>query len=131
MERVGHDGRMPTREQLPVDATPLHTDELPSTPQRDRLIPATAWLEAPAELLSLGEDLGHPVVGYIRRIGRWLVWRAGPAAGGEARYMALARDDLSQRCTYRLHADGSGEGPGADGAVHQRFRAWKESLRDN
>jgi hypothetical protein len=114
----------------PVDPTPLHTEDLPPTPQRDRTIPATAWVEAPTELLALGDDIGRPVVGYIRRIGRWLLWRAGPATGADARYLALAADDLSQRCTYRLHPDGTGEGPGPDGTVHTRFRAWKESLRD-
>ena len=128
-----------------MDETPRHTADLPPTPQRDRFIPASAWIEAPPELLALGADIGRPAVGYIRRIGRWLLWRAGPASGGDARYMAIA-DDAGDRSgdgaaaagdrsaappvTYRLHPDGSGEGPGADGAVHQRFRAWKESLRD-
>jgi len=117
------------REDLPVDATPRHTAVLPPTPVRDRFIPATAWMEAPPELLALGADIGHDAVGYIRRIGRWLLWRAGPATGGDARYMAIA-DEETARPTYRLHPDGSGSGPGADGAVHERFRAWKESLRD-
>jgi hypothetical protein len=94
------------------------------------LIPATAWAEAPPELLCLGEDIGHDRVGYIRRIGRWLLWRAGPARDGDARYMALARDDLGQRYTYRLYADGRGEGDGPDGQRHARFRSWKEALRD-
>lgn len=70
-------------------------------------------------------------MGYIRRIGRWLLWRAGPAKDGDARYMALSADDLSQRCVYRLYPDNHGEGTGPDGQVHQRFRAWKESLRDS
>ncbi len=122
---------MPPLEDRPLDRTPLHTEELPATPQRDRAIPAEAWIEAPEELLELGRDLGHPRAAYIRRIGRWLVWRAGPASRGDARYLALAADDLTQRCTYRLYPDGTGEGRGADGVVHQRFRAWKESLRDN
>jgi hypothetical protein len=122
---------VPLAEDRPVDATPVHTADLPPTPQRDRFIPAEAWLEAPPELLTLGGDLGHDRVGYIRRIGRWLVWRAGPASHGDARYMALAADDLARRVTYRLYADGSGEGTGPDGITHARFRAWKESLRDN
>src|SRR5437764_1467619 len=79
----------------------------------------------------LGAHIGHDAVGYIRRIGRWFLWRAGPATGGEARYMAVADDGASVRPTYRLHQDGSGSGPGADGAVHERFRSWKESLRDS
>jgi len=122
---------MTSLEERPLDTTPIHTADLPATPQRDRAIPAEAWIEAPAELLALGDDIGRPRVAYIRRIGRWLVWRAGPASHGDARYLALASEDLSQRCSYRLHPDGTGEGPGADGVVHQRFRAWKESLRDH
>ena len=39
----------------------LHTSELPPLPQRDHRIPATGWIEAPDELLTLGDDLGEPV----------------------------------------------------------------------
>ncbi len=121
---------MAASEDRPIDATPIHTAALPATPQRDRNIPATAWVEAPGELLGLGDDIGHPLVAYKRRIGCWLLWRAGPAARSDARYMALADHDLSQQWTFRLFPDGTGEGRGPDGAVHQRLRTWKESLRD-
>ena len=71
-------------DQRPVDDTPVHTADLPPTPVRDRNIPATAWVEAPPELLAAGADLpGRPVATYKRRIGRWLLWRAGPATGGD------------------------------------------------
>ena len=47
-------------DERPVDDTPVHTADLPPTPVRDRNIPATAWVEAPADLLALGADLpGH------------------------------------------------------------------------
>jgi hypothetical protein len=121
---------MPAPENRPVDDAPVRTDALPPTPQRDRTIPATAWVEAPVALLELGADIGEPLVAYKRRIGRWLLWRAGPAAHGDARYMALASDDLSCRFTFRLHPDGHGSGVGPDGVVHERFRLWKEALRD-
>jgi hypothetical protein len=121
---------MATAEDRPIDETPVHTEELPPTPQRDRTIPATAWVEAPAELVALGADLGHELVSYKRRIGPWLLWRAGPAAKGDARYMALASTDPDIRFTYRLHPGGDGEGLGPDGTVHHRFRTWKEALRD-
>lgn len=114
----------------PVDSTPLHTDALPATPQRDRTIPATAWIEAPAELVALGADIGHELVSYKRRIGPWLLWRAGPPTKGDARYMALAAGDPSRQWTFRLFPDGAGEGVGPDGVLHRRFRAWKEALRD-
>lgn len=122
---------MPT----PTEARPpighdVHTDELPATPRRDTMIPADRWVEAPPELRQLGRDLGVDLVAYLRRIGRYLLWRAGPATGAEARYMALAADDLTERWTFRLHADGTGEGTGPDGATHHRFRSWKEALRD-
>jgi hypothetical protein len=121
---------MATAEDRPVDTTPVHTVELPATPQRDRTIPASAWIEAPAELLSLGRDLGHELVAYKRRIGPWLLWRAGPAAKGDARYLALAADDPTTQYSFRLHPSGEGSGLGPDGVVHHRFRAWKEALRD-
>jgi hypothetical protein len=119
-----------------VDDTALSTAELPDTPVRDRTIPATAWREAPAELLALGADLGHERVDYKRRIGPspsgavWLLWRAGPATGGDARYMALRADRLDEQYTFRLFPDGSGSGVGPDGRTYDRFRTWKESLRD-
>jgi hypothetical protein len=121
---------MAAPEDRPLDPTPVQTADLPATPQRDRTIPATAWLDAPAELIDLGADLGEPLVAYKRRIGRWLLWRAGPASRGDARYMAIASDDGSRQFTFRVFPDGSGEGLGPDGVVHERFRAWKEALRD-
>lgn len=112
----------------PVDATPVRTEDLPATPVRDRTIPATSWLEAPEELVTLGADLGYETCAYKRRIGEYLLWRSGPASRGDARYMALSADDLSERYTFRLHPDGTGEGEGPDGERHHRFRTWKQAL---
>jgi hypothetical protein len=120
---------VPAEARSPTDRD-WHTEELPATPQRDFLIPAPRWVEAPVELRRLGADLGIDLVAYKRRIGRYLLWRAGPATGHDARYMALAADDLTERYTFRLYSDGSGEGTSADGRVHTRFRTWKEGLRD-
>jgi hypothetical protein len=117
-------------EDRPIDSTPIHTVDLPATPQRDRTIPATAWLEAPPELVALGRDLDHELVAYKRRIGGWLLWRAGPASRGDARYAAIAANDPRQQLTFRVFPSGDGIGRGADDVVHHRFRAWKESLRD-
>jgi hypothetical protein len=118
-------------DQRPVDDRPIHTADLPATPQRDRNIVATAWIEAPPEVVHLGDDIGQPQVDYKRRIGPWLLWRAGPATKADARYIALAADDLSRQYTFRLFADGTGEGTGPSGTTHARFRTWKEDLRDN
>jgi hypothetical protein len=126
----GRDGRALPADRRPVDPTPVHTADLPANPTRDRNIPASAWAEAPEDLRRLGEDLGQPLVAYKRRIGPWLLWRAGPASGGDARYMALRADDPADRYTFRLQADGTGEGTGPSGRRHQRFRTWKEDLRD-
>jgi hypothetical protein len=118
-------------DERPDDDTPVHTEDLPPTPIRDRNIPATAWIEAPDDLLVLGADLpGTPVAAYKRRIGPWLLWRAGPATGADARYWAARADDLATAHTFRLFPDGSGEGTGPSGAAHTRFRTWKEDLRD-
>jgi hypothetical protein len=117
--------------ERPDDDTPVHTADLPATPVRDRNIPATAWLEAPASLRSLGDDLpGAPVARYKRRIGAWLLWRAGPASGADARYWAARADDPAAAYTFRLFPSGDGSGIGPSGATHTRFRAWKEDLRD-
>jgi hypothetical protein len=118
-------------DQRPLDDTPVHTVDLPPTPIRDRNIPASAWIEAPPSLLGLGDDLpARPTATYKRRIGRWLLWRAGPANHGDARYLALDADDLTRTAAFRLIPDGTGHGRGPDGSEHTRFRTWKESLRD-
>lgn len=112
--------------ERPFDPTPRSTADLPDLPQRDYRIPAAAWREAPDRLLGLGDDLGRPVE-YKRRIGRFLLWRAGPPVG-RARYAAVS-DDLSE--VYVFDLDGKrGNGSGPDGSQHERFRTWKESLRD-
>jgi len=117
------------------DRTPTtrdwHTDELPATPQRDFLIPSERWIEAPPELRALGSDFGVDLVAYTRRIGRYLLWRAGPASRADARYMAVAAADSTEQWTFRLFADGHGEGAAPDGRLHTRFRTWKEALRDS
>ena len=119
-------------DRRPDDHTPIHTADLPPTPLRDRSIPATAWVEAPAGLLALGEDLAdRPVASYKRRIGPWLLWRAGPATKADARYWAARADKLDDVWTFTLYEDGTGEGVGPSGIVHDRFRAWKEDLRDS
>ena len=115
-------------DQRPIDPTPVHTEDLPPTPIRDRNIPASAWIEAPDELLGLGDDIDQPLVTYKRRIGRWLLWRAGPASRSNARYLAIDAEDLTRRHAFRLFADGSGQGRGPSGTDHTRFRAWKEDL---
>lgn len=119
-------------DERPVDDTPIHTDDLPPTPVRDRNIPATAWVEAPTSLLELGDDLpGRPTAEYKRRIGPWLLWRAGPAKGGDARYWAAQVDRLDEPFTLRLFPDAAATGVGPSGTTHDRFRAWKEDLRDH
>jgi len=115
-------------DQRPIDPTPVHTEDLPPTPIRDRNIPASAWIEAPDELLGLGDDIDQPLVTYKRRIGRWLLWRAGPASRSNARYLAIDAEDLQRHHAFRLFADGSGQGRGPSGTDHTRFRAWKEDL---
>jgi hypothetical protein len=118
-------------DERPTDDTPVHTAELPPTPIRDRNIPATAWIEAPDSLLTLGDDLpDRPTADYKRRIGPWLLWRAGPAKGGDARYWAARIDELDRPVTLRLFPDGTADGVGPSGNRHDRFRAWKEDLRD-
>lgn len=116
-------------DERPIDHTPIHTHDLPATPVRDRNIPATAWVEAPAELLRLGEGLsGAPVAEYKRRIGQWLLWRAGPAKDADAWYFACHVEDPGRYFTLRLFPDGSAVGIGPSGVDHGRFRSWKQDL---
>ncbi len=118
-------------DERPLDPTPVHTAELPPTPTRDHSIPAEAWVEAPDELRSLGDDIGRPNITYKRRIGHWILWRAGPASRADARYWAGHVENLSRTHTFRLFPDGTGAGSGPSGVAHSRFRTWKEDLRDH
>ena len=113
----------------PYDFTPVTTAELPATPTRDRNIAATAWIEAPDSLLHLGAALGvgPESTAFKRRLGEWLLWRAGPARG-PARYLAIDSRDLDRQCTFELGADGFHRGIGPSGTTHDRFRPWKEDL---
>lgn len=117
-------------DSLPVHQRPFtdrryRTVDLPDTPTRTFRIPAAGWVEAPDELLGLGDGLGEPVE-YKRRIGRYLLWRAGPTIG-EAVYLAIDAGDIQLRFRFELHGrDGCGVGP--DGVEVERFRAWKEAL---
>ncbi len=116
-------------DQRPFDFTPIHTEDLPATPTRDRNIAGSAWIEAPDELLGLGADLpGHPDAAYKRRIGAWLLWRAGPAVDADAWYLAVDSHDIAHTHRFRLFPDGTGFGEGPSGQSHSRFRAWKEDL---
>jgi hypothetical protein len=115
----------------PYDDTPVHTEDLPPLPIRDRNIPAEAWIEAPDELLRSGDDIGNPRIAYKRRIGSWLLWRAGPARKANARYVAIHSEDLHRILTFRLFEDGTGGGDGPTGTHHERFRNWKHDLLQN
>lgn len=126
----GIDRALPADER-PFDPSPVDTDDLPATPIRDRNIPAAAWRQAPQVLLRAGDDIGTDAIAYKRRLGPWLLWRAGPARGADARYVAIDSRDLDRTFTFRLFADGRGEGTGPSGAGHERFRTWKEDLRDH
>lgn len=116
--------------QRPVDNTPIHTADLPPLPTATYNIPATAWIEAPAELLEAGSDIGQTDIMYKRRIGSWLLWRAGPASKANSRYVAIHADDLGDVHTFRLFPDRSGSGFGPSGTEHTRFRTWKEELNE-
>ena len=117
-------------DERPFDYTPVHTWELPDTPLRDKNIPAQSWIEAPKDLLSSGDDLGSVKIAYKRKIGNWLLWRAGPARRSDARYVAVSLDQNQKICTYRLFPDGTGNGTGGDGKDYQNFRSWKISLKN-
>lgn len=117
--------------ERPWDESPLHTADLPDTPRRDANIPADAWIEAPGYLIDSGADIGGVRAAYKRRIGRWLLWRAGPARAADARYVAIDAEDLSVSLRFRQFADNTGTGIGPSGATFVKFGPWKRDLRDH
>src|SRR5262245_8852764 len=64
-----HVAPTPAEARTPTDRD-WHTRDLPALPQRDYLIPAERWIEAPDSLRCLGADIGVELVAYKRRIGR-------------------------------------------------------------
>jgi hypothetical protein len=121
--------RMAPAEDRPPVERDYSTAELPALPQREYMIPATRWVEAPREVRDLGNDIGVDLVVYIRRIGPYLLWRAGGPSRAHARYLAVNANDLGEQWHFRLSPDGSGAGVAPDGSRHTRFRTWKEALR--
>ena len=126
-----HDGGMTTAEDRPIDPTPVHTVDLPATPQRDRTIPATAWIEAPAALL---DSRARPR-SRARRVqapDRAVVALARRSRGEGERALRRARGRRSRAssspsgCIRRATVKASV--PTA--SCTTRFRAWKEALRD-
>ena len=119
-------------DERPFDHTPVTLAELPATPTRDRNIAASAWDEAPNQLLELGQGLdGQPEAAFKRRLHGWLLWRAGPTRG-PCRYLALDPTQLDRPgFVFELDGEGGASGPGPDGVVYDRFRTWKEALRDH
>lgn len=76
-------------------------------------------------LLTLGDEIDEPVE-YKRRIGCYLLWRAGPPVG-RAIYVAIHVEQPDT--VHRFDLDGrTGRGRGPDGIEHVRFRTWKEAL---
>lgn len=125
-------GKALPADDRPFDPTPVHTVDLPPTPIRDRNIPAAAWVEAPAALLELGDDIGQADrIAYKRRLGHWLLWRAGPARGAHSRYMAIDSRNLDRQHVLDLFDDGTASGVGPSGQTHERFRTWKEDLNSS
>ena len=122
-------GPLPAHKR-PINDTPVHTTDLPDLPIATYNIPASAWVEAPQALLDAGADIGQPDIMYKRRIGPWLLWRAGPARKADARYVAIHCDDLTRIHTFRIYPDGGGDGVGPSGTDHVRFRTWKEELNE-
>jgi hypothetical protein len=57
-------------------------------------------------------------------MGPCLLWGAGRATGGDARYLAVYADDLTVTRAFRLFPDGNGD----DGEGRTRFREWKLHL---
>ena len=127
-----HDDHTPALryDQRPPDHTPIHTEDLPATPTRDRNIVASAWIEAPAELLTLGSPTcptnrkastsAGSVIGCCGVPGRQPV--ATPATGPVAPMISTVQH------TFRLYPDATGDGTGPSGQRHTKFRPWKEDL---
>ena len=103
-------------DQRPIDDTPVHTDRPAAHADPGPQHPGHGLGRGAARAARRSaHDLpGRPVATYKRRIGRWLLWRAGPATGADARYLAVDAADLARQHAFRLFPDGSGDGAGPE-----------------
>ena len=81
-DRISRNGSIVAGEALPyhlrpADRTPLHTDDLPPTPTRDRNRRLSASIEAPNELLRLGDDPRRRARGGVQAAHRQMAAVAG------------------------------------------------------
>ena len=82
---------------------------------RDRNIVASAWIEAPAELLALGADLpGRRRPSTSGASGRGCCGAPGRPPAATPATGRRDADDLAVQHTFRLFPDGNGDGVGAE-----------------
>ena len=122
--------RLPAEARTPTDRD-WHTDELPAhaaarLPHPGRTLGRGAGRRCASSAPTSAIDL----VAYKRRIGRYLLWRAGPGACAPMRATWRSPPTTSPSVDVPAHArrHRCRRGPTAD--VHARFRTWKEALRD-
>ena len=101
-------------DERPDDDTPVHT---PNCRPRRRATTTSrrprGWRRPPNCWRWARTPPTRPVADYKRRIGPWLLWRARPATGGDARYWAALADDfaVATRSACSSTARGAGSGP--------------------
>ena len=118
----------------PHDDTPVHTADLPATPDPRPQHPGDGVGRGARRAAGARRRPARhrPIAEYKRRIGPWLLWRAGPAT--RRRCPLLGRPGRRPRRQVHVPAvprRATGQGVGPSGATHTRFRAWKEDLRDS
>ena len=132
MTAPGDDDRQPALryDQRPADRTPdphrrpsAHADRAIATSS-----PRRGWKRHESCSCSAPTCQTSPRPSTSDGSEHWLLWRAGPAAGGDARYWACRSDDLTAQHTFRLYPDATGDGSGPSGRRHAKFRPWKEDL---
>ena len=120
-------------EDRPPVTTDYHTDDLPATPTRDFLIPATRWVEAPAALLDARSRLRRragrvqaphqPLPALARRPGARLptpaTWRSRPTTSGSSTRSASSPTARHRHRPRRRRADPV---PHLEGSPPRRLR---------
>ena len=117
-------------DQRPADHTPIHTEALPPTPIRDRNIVATAWIEAPEQLLTLGRRSAEPTGGRVQAADRRLAAVAGGSGRGRRRPLLGGPRRRSHRSNTRFGCSqttpATALGPAGSGT--RSSDPWKEDL---
>ena len=117
-------------DERPYDETPVHTEDLPATPVRDRNIPPRPGSRRPPSCGRWATTCRAPMADYKRRIGP-VAAVAGRPGDRRRRPLLGGPEPTTWRSTYTFRLFPSGDGAGAARAARPPASAPGRKTRDH